>query len=65
MPVHQQMTLEAAFGIQHAQDEYWMRPLILGDNLFTYAAHIPPGGGVPPYPKAAQRKQIEDALYLL
>ncbi len=65
MPVHTHVSLADAFGIQHAQDEYWFRPLILGDNLFTYVAHIPPGGGVPPYPEAAKRKQIEYALYLL
>ncbi|HUW12732.1 MAG TPA: cupin domain-containing protein [Anaerolineae bacterium] len=57
--------LSDAFGIQHAEDEYYLRPLILGDNLFTYVAHIPPGGGVPPYPEAAQRWQIEHSLYVL
>jgi mannose-6-phosphate isomerase-like protein (cupin superfamily) len=57
--------LSEAFGLQHAQDEYYFRPLILGDNLFTYVAHIPPGGGVPPYPEAAQQWQIEHSLYVL
>jgi mannose-6-phosphate isomerase-like protein (cupin superfamily) len=57
--------LKDAFGVQHAQDEYYFRPLILGDNLFTYVAHIPPGGGVPPYPEAARKWQIEHSLYVL
>jgi mannose-6-phosphate isomerase-like protein (cupin superfamily) len=65
VPKHTHIALKSAFGVQHADDEYWYRPLILGDKLFTYVAHIPPGGGVPPYPEAAQRWQIEHSLYVL
>ena len=65
MPEYSRVALHSAFGIQHAEDEYYFRPLILGDNLFTYVAHIPPGGGVPPYPEAAQHVQVEHTLYVL
>ncbi len=38
-------------GVQHCHgehcDEYFYRPLVYGKDLFTYVAHIPPGGGVP------------------
>lgn len=38
-------------GVQHCHDEncdeYYYRPLVYGKDLFTYIAHIPPGGGVP------------------
>lgn len=38
-------------GVQHCHDgdcdEYYYRPLVYGDDLFSYIAHIPPGGGVP------------------
>src|SRR5690606_9270261 len=43
--------LKDADGYQHCHgehcDEYWYRPLVFGKDLFTYVAHIPPGGGVP------------------
>lgn len=40
--------LEEAPGVQHAgRDEYYYRPLISGDGLFTYVAHVPPGGDMP------------------
>jgi len=34
---------------QHAQDDYWYRPLVFGKNLFTYVAYVPPGGYMPPH----------------
>ena len=38
-------------GVQHCHgdhcDEYFYRPLVYGKDIFTYVAHIPPGGGVP------------------
>lgn len=39
-------TLEA---FQHAQDDYWYRPVVFGKNLFTYVAYVPPGGFMPPH----------------
>jgi glyoxylate utilization-related uncharacterized protein len=37
-------------GVQHCHgddcDEYYYRPVVYGDSIFTYVAHIPPGGGV-------------------
>ena len=62
---HDERVLSEAFGIQHADDQFYFRPLILGQNLFSYVAHIPPGGGVPPYPVHAKRNQIEHSLYVL
>jgi glyoxylate utilization-related uncharacterized protein len=56
---------ERAFGVQHGEDEFYYRPLVIGRNLFSYVAHIPPGGGVPPYPIHAKRNQIEHSMYIL
>jgi hypothetical protein len=37
-------------GVQHCHgehcDDYFYRPVVYGENLFTYVAHIPPHGGV-------------------
>jgi glyoxylate utilization-related uncharacterized protein len=59
------ISLKDTFGVQHADDEFWYRPLVLGRNLFSHVSHIPPGGGVPPYPETAERLQIEHSLYVL
>ena len=54
-------------GLQHCHgddcDEYYFRPLVYGDNLFTYIAHIPPGGGVPSSQEEAD--MFELSLYIL
>ncbi|MDX1435821.1 MAG: hypothetical protein R3335_03355 [Anaerolineales bacterium] len=54
-------------GVQHCHgencDEYYYRPLVYGDNLFTYVAHIPPGGGVPPDQEEADMYEL--SLYIL
>lgn len=55
--------LAAASGIQHAQDDYWYRPLIAGDNLFTYVAHVLPGGYMAP--DAEEAELFELSLYML
>lgn len=34
---------------QHAQDNYWYRPVVFGKRLFTYVAYVPPGGYMPPH----------------
>jgi len=36
-------------GFQHGQDDYWFRPLVFGQSLFTYLAYVPPGGSMPPH----------------
>lgn len=54
-------------GVQHCHgehcDEYYYRPLVYGQDLFTYIAHIPPGGGVPP--DAEEAAMFELSLYIL
>ena len=50
-------------GFQHAQDDYWYRPLVLGDNLFTYVAHVPPGGDMPA--DAEEAELFELSLFML
>ena len=54
-------------GVRHCHgeecDDYWYRPLVYGNDLFTYIAHIPPGGGVPP--SAEEAKLFELSLYVL
>lgn len=36
-------------GFQHADDDYWFQPVVLGTNLFTYVASVPPGGIMLPH----------------
>ena len=55
--------LADAGGVQHAQDDYWYRPLIAGDNLFTYVAHVLPGGYMAP--DAEEAEMFELSLYML
>ncbi len=52
-----------AAGVQHANDEYYYRPLIAGDNLFTYVAHVMPGGYMAP--DAEEAEMFELSLYML
>lgn len=50
-------------GFQHAKDDYWYRPLVIGDNLFSYVAHVPPGGDMPADPVEAE--EFELSLFML
>lgn len=54
-------------GVQHCHgencDEYFYRPLVYGKDLFTYVAHIPPGGGVPGDQEEAD--MFEMSLFIL
>jgi glyoxylate utilization-related uncharacterized protein len=50
-------------GFQHSQDGYYYRPLIFGANLFTYVAHVPPGGVMPA--DAEEAELFELSLYML
>ena len=56
-----------ASGFQHGhgddRDEYYYRPLVSGKELFTYIAHVPAHGGVPPSPEEA--KLFELSLFML
>ena len=50
-------------GFQHAKDDYWYRPLVFGDNLFSYVAHVPPGGDMPA--DAEEAEEFELSLFML
>jgi len=52
-----------ASGFQHADDQYYYRPLVSGAELFTYVAHVPAGGVMPPDPEEA--KLFELSLFML
>ena len=51
-------------GFQHAQDNYWYRPLLFGKDLFMYVAHVPPGGDMPPGGHA-EKEEFETCLFML
>lgn len=55
--------LDDVGAIQHADDDYWYRPLINGDNLFTYVAHVRPGAYMAP--DAEEAKMFELSLFML
>lgn len=64
MPIDRHMKkLADAGGVQHADDEYYYRPLVAGDNLFTYVAHVIPGGYMAP--DAEEAEMFELSLYML
>lgn len=52
-----------AAGFQHASDQYYYRPLVSGTELFTYVAHVPAGGVMPP--DAEEAKLFELSLFML
>jgi glyoxylate utilization-related uncharacterized protein len=58
----QVVRLEDVEGFQHAKDNYWYRPLIFSENLFTYVAHIPPGGFMPAHDDG---HVFETSLYMI
>ena len=58
----QHVRLHEIEGFQHAQDDYWYRPLIFGKNIFTYVAHIPPGGEMPAHEDA---HDFDTSLYMI
>jgi mannose-6-phosphate isomerase-like protein (cupin superfamily) len=63
MPQARVTALRDTVGFQHAQDDYWYRPLVLGDNLFSYVAHVPPGGDMPA--SAEEAEEFELSLFML
>ncbi len=48
---------------QHADDSYYYRPLVAGKELFTYVAHVPAGGYLPPDPEEAELFEL--SLFML
>ena len=57
------LAVREASGFQHANDEYYYRPLVAGDELFTYVAHVPAGGVM--LPDAEEAKLFELSLFML
>lgn len=57
------LAIKDAAGFQHAGDQYYYRPLVAGDELFMYVAHIPAGGSMPP--DAEEAKLFELSLFML
>jgi quercetin dioxygenase-like cupin family protein len=50
-------------GFQHADDDYWMQPVVFGEHLFTYRASVPPGGFMLPHEDGGH--DYEHAFYML
>ena len=48
---------------QHADDSYYYRPVVAGDELFTYVAHVPAGGYLPP--DAEEAELFELSLFMI
>lgn len=63
MNVPRPLAVRDASGFQHADDEYYYRPLVSGDELFTYVAHVAAGGVMPP--DAEEAKLFELSLFML
>lgn len=63
MDLPRPLAVRDASGFQHANDEYYYRPLVSGDELFTYVAHVPARGVMPPDPEEA--KLFELSLFML
>lgn len=63
MEVPRPLAVRDASGFQHANDEYYYRPLVSGDELFTYVAHVPAGGVMAP--DAEEAKLFELSLFML
>ena len=56
-------SLKDASGFQHANDQYYYRPLVAGEELFMYVAHVPAHGSMPP--DAEEAKLFELSLFML
>lgn len=57
------LAVRDARGFQHSNDQYYYRPLVAGDAIFTYVAHVPAGGDMPPSEEEA--KLFELSLFML
>ncbi len=60
----QVVQLSTVPSFQHAKDNYWARPVVFGKNLYTYVAHIPPGGDMPPNGHA-EKEEFETSLFMI
>ncbi len=60
----QVVQLKSVPAFQHAEDDFWFRPLLFGKDLFMYVAHIPPGGDMPPNGHA-EKEHFETCLFML
>lgn len=63
MAAAQLTALRDVDGFQHAEDDYWYRPLVMGDALFSYVAHVPPAGYMAP--SAEEAEMFELSLFML
>lgn len=63
MEVPRPLAVRDASGFQHADDQYYYRPLVAGAELFTYVAHVPAGGVMAP--DAEEAKLFELSLFML
>ena len=63
MPTANVTALRDTHGFQHAKDDYWYRPMVIGDNLFSYVAHVPPGGDMPA--DAEEAEEFELSMFML
>ncbi len=52
-----------ASGFRHLNDGYYYRPLVAGKELFTYVAHVPAQGYMPP--DAEEAKEFELSLFMI
>ena len=57
------LSIAEASGFQHAGDQYYYRPLVAGDELFMYVAHVPAHGSMQPDDEEA--KLFELALFMI
>jgi quercetin dioxygenase-like cupin family protein len=57
------LSLKDASGFQHANDQYYYRPLVAGVELFMYVAHVPAHGSMPP--DAQEAKLFELSLFMI
>lgn len=63
MTVSRPLAVRDARGFQHSKDQYFYRPLVAGDGIFTYVAHVPAGGDMPPSEEEA--KLFELSLFMI
>jgi len=52
-----------ASGFRHLDDGYYYRPLVAGKELYTYVAHVPSRGYMPP--DAEEAKEFELSLFMI
>lgn len=63
MSIPKPFPVRKASGFQHSKDQYYYRPLVAGEALFTYVAHVPAGGFMPPSEEEA--KLFELSLFMI